>query len=143
MSSIVNSGIFGSDIQSAWLNLTRNIPLSRIHSKKQYKIVVKAMEYLADVVNDDEKHPLAGLLEVLEVLVENYDREHNQIPAITGVEFLKNLMMEHGLRQADLADLGSQGVVSEILSGKRRLNKRHAEFLAKRFSLPEELFVRN
>jgi len=143
MSSIVNSGIFGSDIQSAWLNLTRNIPLSRIHSKKQYKIVVKAMEYLADVVNDDEKHPLAGLLEVLEVLVENYDREHNQIPAITGVELLKNLMMEHGLRQADLADLGSQGVVSEILSGKRRLNKRHAEFLAKRFSLPEELFVRN
>ena len=143
MSSIVNSGIFGSDIQSAWLNVTRNIPLSRIHSKKQYKIVVKAMEYLADVVNDDEKHPLAGLLEVLEVLVENYDREHNQIPAITGVEFLKNLMMEHGLRQADLADLGSQGVVSEILSGKRRLNKRHAEFLAKRFSLPEELFVRN
>lgn len=143
MSSIVNSGTFGNDIQSAWLNLTRNIPLSRIHSKKQYKVVVKAMEYLADVLNDDEKHPLVGLLEVLEVLVENYDREHNQIPTITGVEFLKNLMTEHGLKQADLADLGSQGVVSEILSGKRRLNQRHAEFLAKRFSLPEELFARN
>ncbi len=143
MTSIVKSGIFGNDIQSAWLELTRNIPLSRIHSKKQYKVVVKAMEYLADVVNDDEKHPLVGLLEVLEVLVETYDQEHNQIPTITGVEFLKNLMAEHGLRQTDLAELGSQGVVSEILSGKRRLNERHAELLSKRFSLPEALFTRN
>lgn len=143
MSSIFRTGTFGNDIQSAWLKLTKNIPLSRIHSKKQYKIVVKAMEYLADIVNDNENHPLVGLLEVLEVLIENYDREHNQIPTITGVEFLKNLMAEHGLRQADLSDLGSQGVVSEILSGKRRLNERHAELLAKRFSLPEELFTRN
>ncbi len=143
MSSIVNSDLFGNDIESAWLKLTRNIPLSRIHSKRQYKVVVKTMEYLADVVNDNDKHPLVGLLEVLEVLVENYDREHNQLPNITGVAFLKNLMNEHGLKQTDIAELGSQGVVSEILSGKRRLNQRHAALLAKRFSLPEELFTRN
>jgi len=143
MSSIVKSELFTDDIESAWLKLTRNLPLSRIHSKKQYKVVVKAMEFLADLVNDDAKHPLVGLLEVLEVLIENFDREHNQLPTITGVEFLKNLMTEHGLKQADLAELGSQGVVSEILSGKRRLNQRHAEFLAKRFSLPQELFTRN
>ena len=70
MSSIVKSETFGNDIQSSWLKLTRSLPLSRIHSKKQYKVVVKAMEFLADMVNDDEKHPLVGLLEVLEVLVE-------------------------------------------------------------------------
>ncbi len=52
-------------------------------------------------------------------------------------------MAEHGLRQVDLAELGSQGVVSEILSGKRRLNERNVELLSKRFSLPEELFARN
>ncbi|HMM60373.1 MAG TPA: transcriptional regulator [Candidatus Rifleibacterium sp.] len=143
MSSIVNSTISGTEIQSAWLELTRNIPLSRIHSKKQYRLVVSVMEYFADLVNDDAKHPLAGLLEVLEVLVEDYDREHHQMPAISGVDFLKNLMREQGLGQSDLSELGSQGVVSEILAGKRRLNRRHAELLAKRFSLPEELFTRN
>lgn len=143
MSSVVKPETFGNDIQSAWLKLTKNIPLSRIQSQKQYKVVVKAMEFLADMVNDNKRHPLLSLLEVLEVLVEDYDREHNQIPAISGVEFLKNLMAEHGLKQADLAELGSQGVVSEILSGKRRLNQRHAELLSKRFLLPEQLFTRN
>ncbi len=143
MSSIAKPALSGNEIQSAWLELTRNIPLSRIRSKKQYGLVVKAMEWLADLVNDDAKHPLAGLLEVLEVLVADYDREHHQIPVISGVEFLKNLMLEQGIRQADLPELGSQGVVSEILAGKRRLNRHHAELLAKRFSLPEELFARS
>jgi HTH-type transcriptional regulator/antitoxin HigA len=31
---------------------------------------------------------------------------------------LKYLMEPHGVRQADLAEIGSQGVVSEILSGE-------------------------
>jgi HTH-type transcriptional regulator / antitoxin HigA len=115
----------------------------RIRSKHQYDLVVRAMDYLSDVVNDHSKHPLAGLLEVLEVLVEDYDRVHHQIPPVSSAVLLRNLMAEHGLRQTDLSDLGSQGVVSEILAGKRRLNKRHASVLAKRFSLPEELFTRS
>ena len=55
MNSIVKSAISGAEVQSAWLELTRNIPLSRIHNQKQYRLVVKAMEYLADLVNDDAK----------------------------------------------------------------------------------------
>lgn len=142
MSSIIKPISFGNDFQSAWLRLTKDIPLSRIHTRKQYDLVVRAMEYLADLINDDQKHPLTGLLEIFEVVVEDYDRIHNQIPSISGVEFLRNLMIEHGLKQADLVEIGSQGVVSEIISGKRRLNKRHAALLSKRFSLPEELFTR-
>ena len=142
MSSIAKPILFGNDFQSAWARLTKDIPLSRIHTRKQYDLVVRAMEYLADLVNDDQKHPLAGLLEIFEVIVEDYDRIHHQIPSISGVELLRNLMIEHGLKQTDLTDVGSQGVVSEIISGKRRLNKRHAGLLSKRFSLPEELFTR-
>jgi HTH-type transcriptional regulator/antitoxin HigA len=33
-------------------------------------------------------------------------------------------MEQHGLKQTDLREIGSQGVVSEILSGKRDLNVR-------------------
>jgi HTH-type transcriptional regulator/antitoxin HigA len=143
MSSVAKPVSFGNDFQSAWLRLTKEIPLSRIHTRKQYNLVVRAMEYLADLVNDDKKHPLASLLELFEVIVEDYDRIHHQIPTISGVELLRNLMVEHGLKQTDLSEIGSQGVVSEIVSGKRRINKRHAGILAKRFSLPEELFTRN
>lgn len=101
------------------------------------------MEFLADAVNDNPRHPLVGLLEILEVLVEDYDRVHHQLPQVSGVEILRALMQEHGLHQTDLAEIGSQGVVSGILNGKRRLNKRHAHLLAKRFSVPETLFLQS
>jgi len=41
---------------------------------------------------------------------------------VTGLDMLRFLMEQHGLRQKDLSELGSQGVVSEILAGKRELN---------------------
>lgn len=140
-SSLAKTKPFGNNLRAVWAELTKSIPLSKIHTRQQYDAVVKAMEYLADMVDDDSGHPLLGLLEVLEVLVDDYDRVYHQIPSITGIELLRNIMTEQGLRQADLSEIGSQGVVSEILSGKRRLNKRQAGILAKRFSLPENLFL--
>jgi HTH-type transcriptional regulator/antitoxin HigA len=49
-------------------------------------------------------------------------------------------MNEHGLRQSDLPEIGSQGVVSEILSGKRELNTRQIRVLAARFSVSPAVF---
>lgn len=141
MNSMARTIPFGSDLLPAWTKIIKSIPLSRIHSKRQYSLVVRAMEYLADLVDDDPKHPLVGLLEILELLVEDYDRVHNEIQAVSAAERLQNLMVEHGLKQADLVEIGSQGIVSEILSGKRRINKRHAAALGKRFNLPEKLFL--
>jgi HTH-type transcriptional regulator/antitoxin HigA len=45
------------------------------------------------------------------------------------------------LKQKDLPELGSQGVVSEILSGKRELNLRQIKALSKRFNVPVSVFV--
>jgi HTH-type transcriptional regulator/antitoxin HigA len=50
-------------------------------------------------------------------------------------------MSEHGLKQSDLTEIGSQGVVSEILNGKRELNTRQIKLLAKRFSVAPSLFI--
>lgn len=49
-------------------------------------------------------------------------------------------MQANGLTQKGLSEIGSQGVVSEILSGKRKLNTRQIAALASRFSVPESLF---
>ena len=57
------------------------------------------------------------------------------------LDTLKALMEEHGLKQSDLLELGSQGVVSEILSGKRQLNIRQVKLLAKRFKVSPAVFV--
>jgi HTH-type transcriptional regulator/antitoxin HigA len=51
-------------------------------------------------------------------------------------------MKENGLRQADLAsEIGSQGVVSEILNGKRVINARQAKALAARFGVSPAVFL--
>ncbi|MCE7920859.1 MAG: hypothetical protein DCC59_16705 [Chloroflexi bacterium] len=45
------------------------------------------------------------------------------------------------MRAADLAEIGSQGVVSEILNGKRELNVRQIRALAERFNVSAAVFV--
>ena len=50
-------------------------------------------------------------------------------------------MKEHGLKQGDLNELGSQGVVSEILAGKRDLNVRQIRRLADRFGVSPAVFI--
>jgi HTH-type transcriptional regulator/antitoxin HigA len=54
---------------------------------------------------------------------------------------LKYLMREHDIRQSDLPEIGSQGVVSEVLTGKRELNVRQVNRLAKRFGVSVETFI--
>jgi HTH-type transcriptional regulator/antitoxin HigA len=50
-------------------------------------------------------------------------------------------MEEHSLSQSDLPEIGSQGVVSEILNGKRKLNIRQIQALAKRFRVSPATFL--
>ena len=50
-------------------------------------------------------------------------------------------MEEHELTQSDLPEVGSQGVVSEILSGKRKLNIRQIHALSERFGVSPSVFV--
>jgi HTH-type transcriptional regulator/antitoxin HigA len=50
-------------------------------------------------------------------------------------------MEQHGLRQADLPEIGSQGVVSEILSGRRELNLRQIRALSERFGVSPATFI--
>ena len=68
---------------------------------------------LLDEVGEDESHPFFNFLEVLGTLIESYEEDHVKIPDVPAGEVLKFLMEEHGLTQADLSEIGSQGVVSK------------------------------
>lgn len=63
------------------------------------------------------------------------------MPTCSGADMLRFLMEEHGLTQSDLPEIGSQGVVSEVLSGKRELNVRQIRTLAKRFHVSPAVFI--
>ena len=66
--------------------------------------------------------------EVLALLIEAYEEKHYPIRAASPVEVLMELMSANNLKQKDLAStLGSESIVSEVLSGRRELNRRHIE----------------
>jgi HTH-type transcriptional regulator/antitoxin HigA len=50
-------------------------------------------------------------------------------------------MQEHGLKQSDLKEIGSQGVVSEILTGKRTLNLEQIKKISSRFQVSPLVFI--
>lgn len=54
---------------------------------------------------------------------------------------LRFFMEEHDLTQGDLPEIGSLGVVSEILSGKRELNVHQIRALARRFHVSPAVFI--
>jgi HTH-type transcriptional regulator/antitoxin HigA len=101
------------------------------------------MDQLLDVVGDDEDHPLADLLDVIGMLVAQYEDENTPgLESAKPPEVLKFLMEQHGLKQSDLRkEIGTQGVVSEILSGSRKINARQAKALAKRFGVSPVVFL--
>lgn len=121
--------------------LRRQIPLGVIRSKAEYGRAVAALDAIIDEIGEDEKHPLADLAEALSVFIEAYDQSHYPTPVPAPREMLRFLMEQNGLTQSDLPEIGSQGVVSEILSGKRSLNVRQISSLAKRFNVAPGVFL--
>jgi len=115
--------------------------LSVPHDQESYDHLVSILDSLIDEVGENENHQLSSLLEVVGNLVESYESSQNQIVASKPISVLKELMNEHGLTQTDLSDVGSQGVVSEILNGKRDLNVRQIRSLADRFKVSPAVFI--
>ena len=130
--------IVNEELQAHWTSIA---PLLSIRNEREYNAAVKRLNELLDEIGDNEKHPLYSLLDTLGTLVHVYEEEHYPIPDVTGAEVLRFLMDEHGLTQSDLPEIGSQGVVSEILNGKRELNVRQVRSLAQRFKVSSAAFV--
>lgn len=107
-----------------------------------YKLMSE-LDQLLDMIGENESHQLMGLVDVLSHLISDYEEQHFHCGEITakGIDALKLLMESHQLSQSDLPEIGSQGVVSEILSGKRKLNVRQIRLLAKRFSVSTDTFI--
>jgi HTH-type transcriptional regulator / antitoxin HigA len=107
---------------------------------REYDAAVSLLNALVDEIGDHPHDPRYRFIDTLSVLIEAYDKEHHQIPDASGVEMLKFLMEEHRLSQGELPEVGSQGVVSEVLNGKRELNTRQIQALSRRFHLSPAVF---
>jgi HTH-type transcriptional regulator/antitoxin HigA len=127
-----------TDLKTHWSTIR---PLLTIRNEREYDRAVKLLNELLDEIRTNERHPLYSFMDTLGTLIEAYEEAHHPVPASSGAEMLRYLMEEHGLSQSELREIGSQGVVSEVLNGKRELNIRQVRALAKRFHVSPAVFV--
>jgi HTH-type transcriptional regulator / antitoxin HigA len=81
-------------------------------------------------------------LEVLALIVQDYEARNVPIPPVPAAEVLRALIMEHRLSQAELIPLlGGKRKVEELLKGKRSLDLRQVTRASRYFKLPAEIFM--
>jgi HTH-type transcriptional regulator/antitoxin HigA len=90
---------------------------------------------------DERSRAQDAYLTLLSEQIERWESEHVVIPPLSGVELVKALLTDRGLRQKDLvAVFGTESIVSEVLSGKRELQTKHIERLAEFFHVSPAAF---
>ena len=111
------------------------------HSNKEYQSLVKTLDDLIDEIGDNENHEHSPIMETIGKPIENYEDQNFVINKSSAIDTLKYLMKEHNLKQSDLKEIGSQGVVSEILTGKRILNIEQIKKVSERFHVSPLVFI--
>ncbi len=110
-------------------------------NEKEFNKLVSYLDKLLDIVGEDENHPAIGLVDVISNLISSYEDQNYEKITGSSIDALKYLMESHNLKQSDLSKIVSQGVLSEILNGKRSLNLRQIKLLGKYFNVDPSTFI--
>ena len=117
----------------------------------QYKIIKTATQYNkycgrheALVCSIKKNKAIQDEIELLNLLIEKYDAEHNTFTDADPIQLLKSLMIDHKLKAVELAKVlnVSEGLVSDILNYKKGLSKETIRILSEKFLLNQEAFNR-
>jgi HTH-type transcriptional regulator/antitoxin HigA len=130
-----------ADITEHLNAISARIPLHPIKNRRDCKTAVAALNALLDAGGADEKNPLSSLVALLGERIGDYEDAQSSAEKVAPGDMLRFLLDQHGLNQSDLPEVGSQGVVSEILNGKRSLNVRQIKLLAERFQVGPQVFM--
>jgi HTH-type transcriptional regulator/antitoxin HigA len=115
--------------------------LSTLHTEEQYNKAVKLLDELIEEVSENENPLIESLIDTLGTLIKDYEDRNIPEPEADPISCLKFLMEEHNLKQSDLQEIGSQGVVVEVLCGKRQLNVNQIKAISQRFNVSPAVFI--
>lgn len=83
-----------------------------------------------------------ALLELLIILIEKFEEASYPEPNVEPDRMLLHLMEARNMKQEELVGvIGSRGVVSEIVNGKRSISKAQAKALGQLFHVSPILFI--
>lgn len=110
-----------------------------IETEEEYDRLLVVTEQLTFAKDNTPEEKV--LYKLLVTLVEIYEKEKYQLDKSEPHEILQHIMEASGIRQADLVGIiGSSGVVSEVVNGKRAISKAQAKRLADYFKVSADLF---
>jgi HTH-type transcriptional regulator / antitoxin HigA len=120
--------------------LLKKVPPKVIRTEKENEAYTKIL-YDLDRRSKQLTAAEKELAELLTLLIEDFEEKRYRLPRAKPLDVLRFLMEQHNLLQKDLADVfGTRSIVSEVLSGKRELNKEHIARLSARFHVSPEVF---
>ncbi len=113
--------------------------LKTIKSEADYRLALKRLEQIFDAKHGTIE---SEELEILGLIVDDYENKHFPIDAPDPIEAIKIRMEELQLKQVDLIpEIGGKSRVSEILNRKRRLTVDMIRKLANRLNLSSGLLI--
>lgn len=108
-----------------------------IKSEKQYE---EYCDILEELVFSEHAESKEDEIELLTLLIEDWDEKHALGAELDPVELVKSLKEDHGLNQTELGKIGDVGksYISEILNYKKRMSKKVIRNLANHFKIQQE-----
>jgi HTH-type transcriptional regulator/antitoxin HigA len=114
--------------------------LKLIHTKKDYRLALAEVDRLWDA---PAKSAESDQLDVLALLIEQYERTHFPIADPDPIEFLQHVMEARSLTRKDLEPyIGPRGRVSDVLNRVRPLTLEMIRRLAEGLKLPGDVLIR-
>ena len=128
-------------ILAAWRPLRTLMGVGVVRTAEDYARASALIERIIEEIGENEEHPLAEVLDLIDDQVGAYEARTVVVPDAPPREVLRFLMESQGLRQEDLADCAPQGRISDILNGRRTISKGIAKALAQRFGVRVDAFL--
>lgn len=111
-----------------------------IETEEEYDRALAVAEKLTFAKNRTPEEK--ALHRLLVTLIEAYESEHYPMDKSLPHEILQHLMEVSDTRQADLVGIiGSSGVVSEVVNGKRAISEAQAKALSEYYKVSPSLFI--
>jgi len=108
-----------------------------------------ALARILELMDAKQDTPEGDELDALGTLVEAYEAQDEKLTAFvegaeampTEIVLLRTLMRQYGLTDSNLPEIGDKTMVSEVLNGKRILQRHSIDKLAERFGIRPEMFL--
>ncbi len=118
-----------------------NMEIAPIRNEKDYQKALKRIEAIFDAKKETKE---GDELEILSILIDNYENEHFPIGMPDPIEAIKFRMEQMGMKQKDLAEIiGFTSRVSEIMNKKRKLTLEMIRKLNVTLHIPTEVLIQD